>query len=193
MRRIFGAIAIALALALPVIGGLSLAGGLYVRGEVKDELVSQKVFFAPKGTEGLPADIQQYGGTQVTNGAQAAVFANQYLKVHIQSAIDETSKANPAVKGATTYAEVSTASRTHPGNQALGDLVQTVFRGEMLRASLLSSWGWWTFATILIWVAIGSFIGAALAGIAAVLLLTPLAARIRRGLHIGHRGEPHPA
>jgi len=192
MRRILGVIALVLAIALPVVGALSLAGGLYVRDNVRDELTAQKITFAPAGSPGLPAEIQGYGGTQVVTGSQAKVFANDYIAAHIQSSIRSAEEQNPALAGATTYSDVSRASRENPGNEELSALVESVFRGEMLRASLLSSWGWWTFATILIWVAIGSFALTLLSAAASVGLLTKVPARLAQ--RIRHTpGRPHPA
>ena len=176
-RKAIGITALIAAIAMTVLGGLSLAGGLFIHNRVTDELQAQKISFAPAGSPGLPADIAQYGGTQVTTGAQAKVFANSYIKPHIQGAIDELAKTNAKLDGVTTYAEVSSLSRATPDDQALSGLVQTVFRGEMLRASLLSSYAWWTFGTILFWVAMGMF-GLAFAGVVTfAALATPLAAR----------------
>lgn len=170
-------------LAFAVIGGLSMAGGLYIKDNVTDQLTYQKIAFAPVGSDGLPQDIQSYGGTQVTNGAQAKVFADDYIEVHVLGAIAAAAKKYPELNGVTTYSGVSGVSRANPENEELAALVQTTFRGEMLRASLLNSWGWWTFGVILFWVAIGSFAMAFLVG------ATWLMARMHVWEKIFHRGE----
>jgi membrane-associated protease RseP (regulator of RpoE activity) len=184
-RRLTGIVSLISAVVLLAIGGLTMAGGLFIHNQVTDELTAQKIYFAPAGSEGLPANIQDYGGTQVVNGAQAKVFANDYIRVHVLGSISGAAKANPELNGATTYAEVSAASRANPKNQELSGLVQTVFRGEMLRASLLSSYAWWTFGTILFWIAIASLSLGLVGVLAGVLLATPLGARLHWHRHGG--------
>ena len=171
---------------LLAIGGMTMAGGLFIHNQVTDELTAQKIFFAPAGSDGLPAGIQNYGGTQVVNGAQAKVFANDYIRVHVQESIAGAAKTNPGLDGATTYSEVSSASRANPDNQELSGLVQTVFRGEMLRASLLGSYAWWTFGTILFWIAIASMSLGLIGVLAGVLVATPFGARVRARTHHGN-------
>lgn len=182
-RRGISITALIAVLTFAVIGGLSMAGGLYIKDNVKDELSYQKIAFAPPGSDGLPQDIEKYGGTQVTNGAQAKVFSDDYIEVHVQGSIAEMAKKYPELAGVTTYSGVSRVSRENPGNEELSGLVQTVFRGEMLRSSLLNSWGWWTFGVILFWVAIASFALAFLVG------ATWLMAHFHVWEKIFHRGE----
>jgi len=173
------------AVVLAVIGGLTMAGGLFMHSQVTDQLTAQKISFAPQGSPGLPANIQSYGGTKVTNGAQAKVFSDQYIKVHILNAISEAAKTNPKLNGVTTYSELSSLSRANPKDETLAGLVQTTFRGEMLRNSLLSSYAWWTFGTILFWIAIAAFALAFLGAVSAVALATPLGARLGARGHGG--------
>lgn len=184
-RRRTGIVSLITAIVLLVIGGLTMTGGLFIHNQVNDQLTAQKIFFAPAGSPGLPAGIQDYGGTQVTNGAQAKVFSDQYIRDHILGSISEAAKTNPDLNGVTTYAEVSSLSRANPKNEELSGLVQTVFRGEMLRASLLSSYAWWTFGTILFWIAIGSLSLAFVGLVVGVLLATPLGARMPWHRHGG--------
>ena len=62
-----------------IVGPAAIAGGLYVRDNVQTQLTSQQITFAPRGSDGLPAHIDSYGGTQVVNGSQAKVFADDYI------------------------------------------------------------------------------------------------------------------
>lgn len=157
-----------IALTLAVIGLLAgpamLAGGLYVRDNVTSQLDRQQITFAPKGSPGLPDDIQEYGGTQVLNGSQAKVFADKYIAVHIQDSLTAAAADDPRIEGVTSYSQMSAVARENPGNEEMAALVETVFRGEMLRGSLLSAWGWWTFATILLWSGIGLLAYAVIVG-----------------------------
>jgi hypothetical protein len=175
-------------LVLAVMGGLTLWGGLFVRDQVTDQLTAQQITFAPAGSEGLPANIQEYGGTQVVNGSQAKVFADDYIEVHVQGAIAGAAKNNPtALEGVTTYSGVSAASRANPDNEELSALVQTVFRGEMLRASLLNSYGWGMFGTILMWAGISILSISALGVLSSVTVLAHLRSRVTHWKETHHR------
>jgi hypothetical protein len=173
---------------LAVMGGLTLWGGLFVRDQVTDQLTAQQIFFAPAGSEGLPANIQQYGGTQVTNGDQAKVFADKYIEVHVQGSIAGAAKNNPAaLKDVTTYSGVSGASRANPDNEELSALVQTVFRGEMLRSSLLNSYGWGMFGTILMWAGISILSISTLGLLSSVAVLGHLRSRVTHWRDTHHK------
>jgi hypothetical protein len=147
-----------------ITGPAAIAGGLYVRDNVQSQLKSQQITFAPKGTEGLPANIQSYGGTQVVNGSQAKVFADKYIAVHVKGMLAGAAKNDPRLTGVSTYSQISNVSRANPNDKALSGLTDTVFRGEMLRGSLLSAWGWWTMATIMLWAGVALLSYAVLAG-----------------------------
>lgn len=144
-----------------------------------DQLAIQKISFAPTGSPGLPADIQSYGDTAVTTGAQAKVFADQYISVHIGESITEAAVTDPRLKGVTTYSELSSLARTDPTDKSLSALVDSVFRGEMLRSSLLSAWGWATMATIMFWVALCAFGVAILLALAGASLVPAISSRSR--------------
>jgi hypothetical protein len=182
-------VAIVITLGLVLMGALSFAGGTYIKDNVTDQLTSQKIAFAPVGSDGLPQDITKYGGTQVVNGAQAKVFADDYIETHVQASIREAEKANPSLAGVTTYSGVSSASRANPDNEQLSALVQSVFRGEMLRASLLNSWGWWTFGVILFWIGIGAFALGGLIAASVIFVRTPVGQKVT---HSGDAGRGHP-
>jgi len=165
MRR-FQKIAAVLAGAFALMGGLMVAGGVYGRGQVHDQLAAQKIFFAPAGTPGLPADMQSYGGKQVLDGPDAKVFA-RYIAGHVAEAT-----------GGLTYSEVSAKARANPNDQNLAQMRQTAFMGEMLRSSLLNAWGWWLLATIMFWGGIAALALAVAA--AAVAVSAPVRERVRR-------------
>lgn len=192
MSRRAKAVTIVVTLSLVLIGALSFAGGTYIKSNVTDQLTAQKIAFAPVGSDGLPQDITKYGGTQVVNGAQAKVFADDYIEHHVQASIRGAEKSHPELAGVTTYSGVSTVSRANPDNAELSALVQTVFRGEMLRASLLNSWGWWTFGVILFWIGIGAFAVAGVIVASVAFALTPAGRKITHRGDAGH-GHPTPA
>jgi hypothetical protein len=123
---------------------------------VRDQLVAQRIFFPPKGSEALaPPEIgrylNQYAGQQLVNGAQAEAYANHFIAVHLK----ETA-------GGKTYAEVRTLSRQNPNDAKLAGQVQTLFRGETLRGLLLNAYAFWQIGQLAL---IASIVSLALAGI----------------------------
>ena len=156
-------IALTIAVIALIAGPPVLAGGLYVRDNVQSQLTAQQISFAPKGSEGLPADIQSYGGTQVVNGSQARVFAG-YIAVHVSGALKGAAADDSRLSDVNTYSQISSVSRANFCDKKLDGLVEPVFRGEMLRSSLLNAWGWWTFATIMLWSGIALIAYAVIAG-----------------------------
>lgn len=178
-RKALAVAASTIALVLIAAGALTLTGSRYISGNVHDQLASQRIAFAPKGSPGLPADIQSYGGTAVTNGGQAKVFADKYIASHIAGSIADAAKTDPRVAGLTTYSELSSLARTDPTDAKLSALVDTVFRGEMLRSSLLSAWGWGTMASIMFWFALAALAAGILSALAAAALVPAVATRLR--------------
>lgn len=150
---LLGAVATLLLLA---VGGLTWYGYNFATGMVRDNLSAQKIFFPPAGSEALPAvqypDLQKYGGKQVVDGEMAKAYANGYIGRHLEH-----------IAAGKTYAEVSTAAMADPTNADLQKQKAALFQGETLRGLLLGSgYGYWTFGMIAKWVALASFVGAAL-------------------------------
>ncbi len=142
---------------------LAASGGLFyahnfIHGEVHDQLAAEKINFPAVGSAGLTAlpsadqaAIAQYAGQQLTTGAQAEVFADHYIAVHLKK-----------IGGGKTYSELSTESMASPTDAALKGKVDTVFRGEMLRGVLLNAYAFDTMATIAYYAAFGALAAAAL-------------------------------
>jgi len=161
---------------LAAASGFLFFQGTFVTGMVNDQLVAQKIFFP--GTDQIKAggsldpakfsaEIQAYAGQQVDNGDKARVYGNDYIGVHLAG-----------VAGGQTYSQVSSANSklaaqlaatptTDPGYAALqtqsatlAGQKTTLFQGEMLRGTLLNSWGWWMVGTYTIYAAVGLMIAA---------------------------------
>ena len=136
------------ALLLLVAGGLLSWGSSFVTNQVHDQLAAQKIFFPPKGD--ATADprigpfVDKYAGKQLLTGAQAGVYADHYIAVHLAD-----------ISGGKTYAELSTASRAAPEDLKLAGQVQTVFRGETLRGLLLNAYAFGTMGRIALYAASG--------------------------------------
>lgn len=134
--------------------GLLMYGSNYITGTVHDQLAAQKIFFPTTSSasfKALPAPDQQamrpYAGQQLTTGAQAKVYADNYIAVHLTE-----------VAGGKTYAQVSAEARANPGNTALAGQVTTLFQGDMLRGTLLNAYGWGQFGQYLFLAGIGAVV-----------------------------------
>jgi len=159
---------------LAAASGFLFFQGNFVTGMVNDQLVAQKIFFP--GTDQIKAggsldpakfsaEIRNYAGQQVDNGDKARVYGSDYIGVHLAG-----------IAGGQTYSQVSSANSklaaqlaatptTDPGYAALQTQSATLagqktslFMGEMLRGTLLNSWGWWMVGTYTIYAAIGLMI-----------------------------------
>lgn len=140
------------AVVLLALGILLLWGSVFVNDQVHDQLASQKIFFPPQGSEAIQgpqfADVRQYAGQQLTTGAQAQVYANDFIAVHLAE-----------VAGGKTYAEVSSAAQADPDNTTLKAQADTLFRGTTLQGLLLNAYAFSEVATIAgiaAWVSFGA-------------------------------------
>ncbi|MGH3121908.1 MAG: hypothetical protein ACRDND_12910 [Streptosporangiaceae bacterium] len=147
-----------LAAVLLVAGGLLMWGYSFANGQVRDQLVAQKIVFPAKSNpefKALPASDQAamggYAGQTLTSGAQAKTYADHFIAVHLAE-----------MGQGKTYSQLSAESLAQPKNAALAGLVATVFRGTTLRSMLLEAYGFWEFGQIALFGAIASFTGAGL-------------------------------
>jgi hypothetical protein len=177
---------------LAAASGFLFYEGSFVTTMVHDELVAQKIFFP--GTDQIKAggsldpakfsaEIRNYAGQQVDNGDKARVYGNDYIGVHLTG-----------IAGGKTYSEVSSANSkltaqiastpitdpnyaTLQAQQAtLAGQKTSLFQGEMLRGTLLNSWGWWMVGNYTTYAGIGLMI-AALAVLGALVFEFAVAGR----------------
>ena len=94
--------------------------------------------------------MRQYGGQQLTTGAQAEVYADHFIANHLK-----------VIGGGKTYAQLSAEAIAKPADTALAAQVATVFKGETLRGLLLNAYAFGTMGTIAGIAAIAAFIAAA--------------------------------
>jgi hypothetical protein len=165
-----------LVLILASASGFLFFQGSFVTTMVHDQLVAQKIFFP--GTDQIKAggaldpakfsaEIRSYAGQQVDTGDKARVYGNDYIGVHLAgiaggktysevssagSALNKQIAATPTTDP--TYADLQTQSATLAGQKT------SLFMGEMLRGTLLNSWGWWTVGTYTTYAGIGLMIAA---------------------------------
>jgi hypothetical protein len=181
-----------LVLILAASSGFLFYQGSFVTGMVHDQLVAQKIFFP--GTDQIkaggaldpakfPAELTQYAGTQVDTGDKARVYALDFIGKHLQGVAggktySEVSSANSALN-----AQIAATPTTDPSYATLqaqaatlAGQKTTLFMGEMLRGTLLNSWGWWTVGTYTQFAAVGLMI-AALVVLGALVFELQIAAR----------------
>jgi hypothetical protein len=168
-------------------GALAMWGYSYSNSSVRNQLAAQQIYFPPKAAftpynacltakvSNLPAvchpkgfseitpamtkTVEPYAGQEVLNGQQAAVYANDFIDVHLSEM--PYHGVYSLVSGAAMAAKPGSAQAT-----ALKSLETTVFQGTTLRAMLLEANGFWTFGQIALWSGIIAFI---LAGVMALL------------------------
>ena len=151
---------IVVAVVLLFAGGLLVWASSFATQNVHDQLKAQQITMPTAEALTTPAQkaaLGQYAGQDLTTGAQAKAYADEYIQVHM----DEAS-------GGKTYSQISgefmAANKTAPDAPAtaeLGQLRQTLFMGTTLRGMLLNAYAFATLGTIAMWAAIASFIGAA--------------------------------
>jgi hypothetical protein len=170
-RRVFDVLASAggllVVVVLIVAGALLMWGSSFANSNVHNQLAEQQIFFPPAsafahpkaGTEITPSmipSVSQYAGEQLLTGAQAEVYANDFIAVHLSE-----------LPMGGVYAKLSAASRADPSNTTLSQAVQTSFQGTTLRGLLLEAYAFSEFGTIAFWAGIAAF---CLASVMAVLV-----------------------
>ena len=161
--QIVSASAAVIAVAMIVLGGFAIYGGNFGRDNVQSRLTPEKVTFAP--LDAMSPEEQQtlgaYAGQQVTTGPQAEAFA-RYIAGHLAE-----------VNDGKTYAETSGAARAEGLDpKVAADLsakADTLFKGETLRSIMLNAYGWWTVATIALYVGYAMVAFGILLGVLAIL------------------------
>src|SRR5579872_5519149 len=126
----------------------------YIGNEVHTQLAAQQIYFPAASSPAVAAPefaaMRQYGGQQLTTGAEAEVYADHFIANHLK-----------VIGGGKTYSQLSTEAQAQPNNAALAAQVNTVFKGETLRGLLLNAYAFGTMGTIAGIAAIGAFIAAA--------------------------------
>ena len=144
-----------MAIVLLVAGGLLTWASVFIGDQVHDQLAAQKIFFPAAGSAAVKgaefAAMRQYGGQQLTTGAQAQTYANHFIAVHLSE-----------VAAGKTYAEVSTALQADPTNTKLQAQADTLFKGNTLRGLLLNAYAFGTMSSLAMIAAVVSFVAAAL-------------------------------
>ena len=157
-----------LTVVLVVAGILLLWGYNFTNNQVSSQLSAQQITFPTTDSaafKALPAADQQamkpYAGQLMTDGAQANTYANNFIAVHLNE-----------IGGGKTYSQLSAQSQADPTNTKLAATVDTVFKGTMLRSTLLTAYAFWQIGQIALIASIISLVAAFL-----MLILTLLGIR----------------
>lgn len=156
--RIVSAAGAVIAAVFIVVGGLAIYGGNFGRDNVQERLTPEHISFPPADAMSPEevAAVGLYAGQQVDTGPEAEAFS-RYIAGHLQF-----------INEGKTYSETSAAARVEGLDAATAADLQvkadTLFKGETLRSILLNAYGWWTVATIAMYVGIAMILaGLALA------------------------------
>jgi hypothetical protein len=172
-RRIFDTLTsaggAALIVVLLIAGGLLTWGHSFVNSNVHNQLGRQDITFPAKaafahakaGTEITPSmipSVSQYAGQPLTTGAQAEVYADDFIAVHLSE-----------MPLGGVYSKISAAALAKPNDASLKALEQTSFQGTTLRGLLLEAYAFSEIGLIMLWGAIASFLLAAILALLTVL------------------------
>jgi hypothetical protein len=172
-RRIFDVLTstggLIMVVVLLVAGGLLTWGHSFVTSNVHDQLARQQISFPAKaafahakpGSEITPSmipSVSQYAGEPLLTGAQAEVYADHFIAVHLSE-----------MPFGGVYSKISSAAIASPTNTKLAALKQTSFQGTTLRGLLLEAYAFSTIGQIMLWGAMASFLLAAMMLVLAAL------------------------
>jgi len=146
---------------LLVVAVLDNWGASFAAGSVSSQLEAQKITM-PKASEfaaDTDADVLAYFTSRenqlMSTGKDAQMYADHYIAMHMSHM--------------PTYAEASAAVRSATGEDKIAKeaVVETVFKGNMLRGTLLTAYAFGTLGSLAGYAAIAGLVGAFL-----MLLLT---------------------
>ena len=143
-----------------VIAGLANWGASFASDSVASQLKAQLITMPPAtGNADEAADVTAYfkahGGKLMETGKDAQMYADHFIGFHMS-------------KMPTYNAATAAARSASPENKAAADAtVETVFKGNMLRGTLLTAYAFGTLGEIAGYVALAGLIGGLL-----MLLLT---------------------
>ena len=175
--RLLIAVGVAAAVVMAVAGGLLSWGNDFSEGYVSDELAAQQISFPPSDAlveEGRD-DLAKFGGLQVTTGEHAEAYAS-YIGGHLAHTADGLTYSQIDDRGAAAAVEEAKASGASEAKvaelQAKADELtaqrNTLFKGEMLRGTLLNAYAWSTMGRIAGIAATVAFVGAAVMALLSV-------------------------
>ena len=165
-----------LVLVLAGASGFLFYEGSFVTNMVQTELTAQQISFPPSDQikaggaldpKEFPQEIRDQAGNQVTDGNQAKIYANDFIGKHLEGIAGGLTYASMGSKISAVNAQLAATPKTDLNYATLQSQVatlngqrDTLFKGEMLRGTLLNSWGWWTLGVYTTYAGIGLLIAA---------------------------------
>ena len=160
------------AVALLGLGGAAIYGGNFALDNVRDRLEPQNITFPPLEAMSPEekAELGEFAGQKVDTGSEAEAFS-LYIGGHLVEVNDGKtySETSSESRG---YAEEVGENPTKAEAAKMAELdgkVQTLFRGETLRAILLNAYGWWTVGQIALYAGIGMVVAGAVLAVLVAL------------------------
>jgi hypothetical protein len=161
---------------LAAASGFAFVEGTFVTGQVHDQLVAQQIFFpgadqikagGALDPKEFPQEIRDQAGNQITDGNQARIYANDFIGKHLQGVAGGLTYAGVGTKVSALNAQLANTPKNDPNYAALQTQIttlnaqrDTLFKGEMLRSTLLNAYGWWTVGFYTTYAAVGLLIAA---------------------------------
>jgi hypothetical protein len=191
-----------LVVVLAAASGFAFYEGSFVTGYVKDQLTAQQISFpaADQIKAGgaldpaeFPAEIRDQAGKQITDGNQARIYANDFIGKHLQGVAGGLTYSTIGTKISGLTAQLANTPNTDPAYADLQKQIatangqrDTLFKGEMLRGTLLNSWGWWTLGVYATYAGIGLLI-AGLAALGALVFELFIAGRKPENIKVAQK------
>jgi hypothetical protein len=151
--------------------GFAFIQGSFVTNQVHDQLVAQQIYFPtsdqikPGGAldpAEFPQEIRDQAGNQVTDGNQARIYANDFIGIHLGKVANGLTYSQVSSKAIALQGQIANTPKTDPNYASmqtqlatLNGQKATLFQGEMLKATLLNSYGWWQFGVYMTYAAFG--------------------------------------
>ena len=148
-----------LAIAALVVGGIAIGMGMFIRGNIQEELTSQQIKFPAAADlsehEAALPGMLAYAGEPLATGNQAKAYS-EYIGLHMSESAEEAGYPGAAYATLGTAqrelrAGVATAKEAN-NEEALAEaqgkldavtaLRNTMLTGSTLRGNLLSAYGW---------------------------------------------------
>lgn len=121
--------------------------------QIHDQLAPQNIVFPASAAAGLPANLSQYAGQQVTNGEQAHAYAEKFIGLHLS----KIGQGHPY-----SYWSGLAQKETDPAIKAKDQgIADTLFKGESLKSMLNTAWTFSVIGEIAFYAAIGLLVAMA--------------------------------
>jgi hypothetical protein len=160
------------AIALIALSGAAIFGGSFALDNVRDRLEPQNITFPPADamTAHERATVGEFAGQTVDTGTEAEAFS-RYIGGHLAEVNEGKTYSETSAESRAFAAEVGEDPTEAEAAQMaeLDGKVQTLFRGETLRAILLNAYGWWTVGQITFFAGIGMAIAGLLLAVLVAL------------------------